>query len=109
MLQGHQVTEQLAGVERLAELVALHRDGDRILVAAVQDAGDQAFAADGARIAGSGAFADFNVQDNIGHGLASKRSRRAKTRAATERSIWIERCAQIHKTPGRGNGQGRDF
>jgi hypothetical protein len=93
VLQGHQVAQQLAGVERLAELVALHRDGDRILVAAVQHAGNQARAAGFARAARAGALADFNVQDDIGHGLASKRSRRAKTRAATERPVRAERCA----------------
>ena len=81
VLQGHQVAQQLAGVERLAELVGASRAmATGSLLAAVEDAGHHAGAAGVARAAGAGALAHFNVQNDIGHGLASKRNRRARPR-----------------------------
>ena len=74
------MAQELAGVERLAELIRLHRDGDGLLGAAVQYAGDHTRTAGFAGATGAGLLADFNVQNDLGHGLASKRNRRA-TRA----------------------------
>src|SRR5690606_2041239 len=67
VLQGHQVADQLAGVQRLAEFTLVHGDGHRGLVAAVQDAGHSAFATRGAGAAGAHVLADINVQNDLGH------------------------------------------
>ncbi|MNE58758.1 hypothetical protein D3C80_1538100 [compost metagenome] len=67
VLQGHQVAQQLAGVERLAEVLLVHRDRDGGLVATVQDAGHSARATDSACAAGACAFTDVNVQNDLGH------------------------------------------
>jgi len=61
------VAQQLAGVERLLELGAVDRDGHRILAAAVQDAGHLVGATNRTGAARSGAFANFDVQDDVGH------------------------------------------
>ena len=77
ILQGDQVALQLAGLDSLAELIGLDGDGNRILAAAVQHARDLALATGGAGTARARTLADFDVQNDIGHGPASKRSRRA--------------------------------
>src|SRR6185312_5702118 len=73
VLQRHQVPEQLAGVERLAELGPAHRDGDRALLAAVEHARHLALAPHRAGRAGAAVLAHFHVQnDLVGHRHASK-------------------------------------
>ena len=59
-----------------------------------EDAGHQALAADRAGVARAGPLAHINVQNDLGHGLASKRNRRAKA-ARRRRSVTpgVERCA----------------
>ena len=67
VLQRHQMAQQLAGVERLAEVLLVHRKGDGGLVAAVQDARHETGATGGAGATGADAFADVHVQNDLGH------------------------------------------
>ena len=71
VLQGYQVTLELAGMEGLAEFIGLHGNGNGILAAAVQHTGDHASAARGASATGADAATDVHVQNDLGHRLAS--------------------------------------
>ena len=66
--QGDQVAEQLAGVERLAEGVGVHRHRHRTARTAVQHARHLALAPRGAGAAAADPLAHFHVQDDLGHG-----------------------------------------
>ena len=77
VLQGHQVAQELAGVERLAELVGVHRQRHRAARSAVEDAGYFAVTTGFASAARSGAVAQFNIKDDLGHDGLPKQVRRA--------------------------------
>jgi hypothetical protein len=73
------LASQLAGQEGLAELVALDRDGQGLSATAVHHARYMTSTAGFTRATGSGALTQFNIQDDLGHGHALKRNRRAMT------------------------------
>ena len=100
VLQGHQVTQQLAGVEGLAELVGLHGDRHGGLVAAVEHARHQAGAASDAGAAGSRALTHFDVQYNLGHGPASETKPPRERRAATQVAAISGRKVRVDTQKG---------
>ena len=70
--QGHPVAHELAAQKRLAELVALHRNRNGGQGTTVKHAGNIACAANFTGAASAGTAADFNIQNDLGHGHALK-------------------------------------